>query len=147
MRTPEKTEAKALVMIARGDKYTEISKELGIAMPTITKIKKRNEGKLDEIKDMLIEEQKDKATRILDKTHRELETRIDDRPHLFTTPELISLAKEMYSEAQGTLGAKNDPSTPYHARQDLKQVVQALESGDHIELQRVIFSKQNDKAD
>lgn len=77
------TETRIVALIARGDSYTTIQKELekdGISISTsgLSEIKKRNQEALSYIQHKLNEHQVSKTTKILDKARNMIEQQLDE---------------------------------------------------------------------
>lgn len=76
------TEVKIIALIARGDTYANIQSQLkkegvDIAVPTISKIKSRNEEALQAIKNEIIKVETSKSATILEKSRSLIEKKLD----------------------------------------------------------------------
>ena len=124
------TEIKAVALLARGDTHQSIADALGISTSTVGKIKQRNQETLASVRGELIKHETRKAKRLLDRTHKLIEDKLDEFEDVnnrrakydkmlddeeitsaeyarlirtLPTPslsELTSLAREMFSQSQ-----------------------------------------------
>ncbi len=163
-------EVKIVAMIARGDKYKDIQANLQAAgshvgMDTIVAIKKRNKENLAMLKTKLIEIETIDAMEIKQKANSLLKKRLDDSDmqdeiiakahqdylddkitfkeyiHIVdrlketTVPELVMVSKEMHNQS------KIEPDAPTRNPENLKALAEAIEKGDEMILNQLIFKK------
>lgn len=76
-RIDTETSLKILARIARGDTYKEISDAMGIAIMTISDLKKRNQSALETIQSRMLDHQVSTSKKILDKAHGLIEKKLD----------------------------------------------------------------------
>ena len=75
--TPAHLEAEVISRIILGERYADISKNTGVAISTIKKIKKRNYSKLTETKLAINNSVTDEVVRINEKTYRSISKLLD----------------------------------------------------------------------
>lgn len=141
------TEKKILAMIARGDRYADISQEVGLSVSGIKKVKKRNPISLAKMEEIITEKQAISASRLLEKSHREIEKKLDKAlagEEDIKLRDLVGVSKEMFNQVQIEHGkptsiATSSTQDPLEAKKELKSLLKALKANDAVELQRIIF--------
>lgn len=141
------TEKKILAMIATGTRYADISQETGLSISGIKKVKKRNPIALTKMEEIITEKQAISASRLLEKSNREIEKKLDkasaDEEDI-NLRDLVGVSKEMFSQSQIEHGkptsiTTNSTQDPIEAKKELKSLLKALKANDAVELQRIIF--------
>lgn len=158
--------------LARGDTYemikSQIVKEFDrtVTSDTIALVKKRNKKNFTMIKKATMETTRANTMAILAKANNRLEEKLDSdelqnalliKAHqdyiedkitleeymalaksfkTATIPELVSISREMHAQSSDTPPAPQDP-------EELKRLREALESGNEVTLNQIIFNKGN----
>lgn len=157
-------------MLARGDTYRAIGDELGITPMSVKNIKDRNPDTLQIMKTKLIDNKITSAAKILSKSHKLIEGRLDqiedddgrrreldlmlendeiDQKEWRTRRsvlrdasinELTSVSREMFSQSQIEQGKPTNISGNQEASQYMLDITEAIKSGDTVKLQQIIFN-------
>lgn len=141
-RTDTQTVQLILTRIVQGVQHKYIAEEVGMSVSGIKKVKKRNLDALPEIRQQVIAEQGRYATRILQKTLRELEMRLDDSisgKNPLPVKELVSIAKETFSQAQIN---NSEPTAIVRSNlldDNAEAMRLALETNNVVELANLVF--------
>lgn len=173
--TDKLTEMKILAMIVRGDTHRSIAEEMNINVNTVTAIKKRNPDTIKIMREKLAEKQISSAQKILTKSRRLMESKLDQyesnedkRLEIMrqfedgeinhkemtqelakyptgTLTELTAVSREMFNQNQ----VENNKPTAISGnsseqKQQLVDLVRAIESGDEVKLQQIIFNPKDD---
>ena len=150
-RTDPEVERQVVTLIARGDRYADISQETGIPIPTIKKIKGRNKETLARIEDQIIRKQAESASRILRKSLNLLEQRIDSAARgeeEIKVRELVAITKEMHDQIQVEQDNRHEaPLSPKATQKRLEALTTALKDGDEVALEQIIFSQMGTNRD
>ena len=164
------TEMKALAMLVRGDTYQSIADEVGISVMSVKNIKDRNPDTLQIMKDKLVDARITSAAKILGKSHRLIESRLDkieddddkrreldlmfsngeieekewrQRKAILrdaTIGELTSVSREMFNQSQTSESETGKLAGSQGANQYVLDIAEAIKSGDTIKLQQIIFN-------
>lgn len=156
-------ETKIVMLLARGDEYKDIMKQVDVSVNTITKVKRRNKDNLALIAEKVMEKalddaaaSKQKANKIIskrldrDETNAEVLAKaqqdwIDDKITFkeleavmrrfkeIGITELVTVSKEMHAQ---TSKGDDTPSSP----KDLATLAAALASGDEVRITQAIFN-------
>ena len=144
-RTDPEVERQVVTLIARGDRYADISETTGTPIPTIKKIKGRNKEALARIEDQIIRKQAESASRILSKSLNLLEQRLDmvaAGDENIKVRELVAITKEMHDQAQVEQDNPGDaPLSSEAAQERLEALTIALKDGDEVAMEQIIFSQ------
>jgi hypothetical protein len=163
-------ETKIIALVARGDSYAEIKGIMqdqhgrNLTYGTLQSVKKRNKGNLDKIRDITLAKQNEdaqannvQANRIIKKQlnntemavdvltkagEQYLNDEIDEKEYtslvksikVASLTELVSISKEMHTQA---IKPTDNSSSP----EDLAAIRKALEEGDEVTLNQIIFKK------
>lgn len=95
------SENRIVTLIALGYAYADISLKTGVAVPTIKKIRRRSQKRLDEVEERVIEKYVDEVTTILQKAYREINRVLDKSERgLIELPikDLMAISNEMYRQ-------------------------------------------------
>lgn len=139
-------EMKAIAMLARGDIQKDIAQELEITPAAVTYIKQRNQDALNTLKSRLTDRAHDLAVLNHTRALERLNTRLDDPKIHFETKDLVSVAREMFNEKQVTEGnptqivGSQNSALPTQQKQNLRQLVDAIEAGDEVIMSQIIFN-------
>jgi hypothetical protein len=163
-------EMQILARIARGDTQLQISKDFNVSKDTITAIKKRNPDTLALIKEQVLSHRVSMASRIIGKANMAIEKRIDDSEEFddkvteltkeyndgelnqdeyeiklralnkLTVTELVSISKEMHAQTKKDPENPNADNNPADNQAYLVALAKALETGDEVVLERLIFT-------
>lgn len=144
-RIPTDTEMKAVALIARGDTQKSIAQSLGISENTVVKIKHRNPETLQILKTRITERAANLAEENHTKSMMALNDRLDD-PDRISTGELVTISREMHNQAQIAAGKPTaiTASAVPQAKADLKALVDAIENGDEVVMQQIVFNGRSD---
>lgn len=110
-------EQRVITLIALGYRYADISQKTGVAVPTIKKIKKRSQHRLDKVEERVIEKHVDEVSQMLKKTYRLINRLLDkDEAGLVevSIKDLLLISNEMYRQT-----AINAPQAPRHQKLNL----------------------------
>jgi hypothetical protein len=173
--TDKLTEMKILAMIVRGDTHRSIAEEMNINVNTVTAIKKRNPDTIKIMREKLAEKQISSAQKILTKSRRLMESKLDQyesnedkrleimrqfedgeinhkemTQELAKYPtgsltELTAVSREMFNQNQVENNKPTSiPGNSSEQKQQLVDLVRAIESGDEVKLQQIIFNPKDD---
>lgn len=169
MAKSEAVQAEVLVRHARGDTRAKIAKDLTISPITVGNIVKRNQELLLVIKKQLIEHHIGKAERIFDKATTlvenslskaiEREERITELAHELAVgnitmkewrAEMAQLPAVSLRDALAAATAANEwlKESPLQQTDntDMKELMDSLKGADEVELQRIVFSKDDSQS-
>lgn len=103
-------EQRVATFMALGYAYADISEKTGVAVPTIKKIKKRNQERLSKVEERVIEKHADEVTAILRKTYRQINRLFDkeERGEIeLSINDVLAISNEMHK--QTTLNPPDKP--------------------------------------
>jgi transposase len=156
-------ETKIVMLLARGDEYKEIMKQVDVSINTITKVKNRNKANLALIAEKVMEKTADDAADIKQKANKLISKRLDKadtaqqllekaqqdfmddkitykefadalrRIKEIGINELVTVSKEMHNQS-----SKGDE--PPASSKDLATLAAALKSGDTLKITQAVFS-------
>lgn len=159
------TETQIVARLARGDKQLDIMAEMGVAIATVTAVKKRNKENLAIIKQKTLEKQIENAEAIKQKSNAKLSKRLDRddeaekiiskaqseylngdislkefsdimrRVKELSVNELVTISKEMHHQTVET-------DKPPAAAGDLTDLIAAIKSGDEVSITKAVFNGQ-----
>ena len=95
------TEQRIVTLIALGYAYADISDKTGVAVPTIKKIRRRSQERLDKVEERVIEKHVDEVTAILQKAYREINRVLDKSERgLIELPikDLLTISNELHRQ-------------------------------------------------
>jgi hypothetical protein len=135
------TQLQLLARIARGDSYTQISKDTEIPITTIQSVKERNTAALVSIQDKLVahtistsKKQLTKAQDIIDKKLDRIKE--DKEPASLT--ELNAIQREAFHQSQIESG-KPTSINATDTEAQLIHLADAIKNGDDLELYKIVF--------
>lgn len=165
---PIDSETKVVAMLSRGDKQVDIAKEMGISEQTVSAIKKRNTENIAMIHSKMLEREQSEAIQIKTRAQRLANKKLrwaeedadkvrtlteqvrageldkdDFKAQAFNTEEvtLKDLASLIKDVDTGQPDKRQPDSTDTAS---LKALVKALESGDEVALERIVFNPKDD---
>jgi predicted DNA-binding protein YlxM (UPF0122 family) len=169
-RTDTETTLKILALVARGDTLRDISESTGVSLTTVHDIKKRNQSALATIQSKMIDHQVSTSKKILSKAQNLIESKLDKaakvdqereelmmllksgdidtreyqaRLTLLSMPsltELNAVAREAFTQSQIEQGKPTSISSPTETKQQLIDLVEALNKGDEVQLFKMILN-------
>jgi hypothetical protein len=142
-RTDPELERQVVTLIARGDRYANISHDTGVPVPTIKKIKRRNLAAIIEIEHRVVEWQAKTARRMLQKSYTQLERELDRAlagEIDIGIRELVAISREMFKQVQveETMPAATVGSPA--SMDELETLLRAIKTDDSVEMKRIIFA-------
>lgn len=170
IKTDTHTELQVIALLARGDTYQSISDSVGISVPTVSDIKKRNKQALATIQEKMISHQASKSAKILDKAHDLIDGKLTkaqsvdrEREDLIkkldqgqisaeefkarwetlyspTLIELNAIQKEAFNQSQIEQGKPTAISNTPKAKEELVELLEAIKKGDEVELFKMVFN-------
>lgn len=168
-RVATQDEMQILARIVRGDSRKDIAQAFGITEAVVTNIKKRNPDTIKVMQEQILSHRISHASRILGKANLEIEQRLDEsdqfddkledlkRQHddgelsdkeyqhrlrnlnKLTVADLTSISREMHSQTK-TGDGDGTPNDPRVNQTYLVELAKALESGDEVVMERLIFN-------
>lgn len=116
-KTEAAVEERIVTLIALGYRYADISQKTGVAVPTIKKIKKRSQERLDKVEEQVIERHVYEVSQMLKKTYHLINRLLDkDEAGLVevSIKDLLLISNEMHKQT-----AINAPQAPHHQKLNL----------------------------
>ena len=104
------TEQRVVTLIALGYAYADISDKTGVAVPTIKKIRRRSQERLDKVEERVIEKHVDEVTAILQKSYREINHVLDNSERgliELSIKDLLTISNELHRQT-----VANSPQAP-----------------------------------
>lgn len=146
-KTDPETERLVVTRIAAGIRYTDISEETNVPVPTIKKIRKRNELLLVEVRKQNIKKEVVVVVSNLQKAHKLLAQRLDQAligQEKIADRDLVNIAREMYHQAQDTAQAEESlavsEAEALRIAEQNEAIRQAMAEGDDVKLLNVLCS-------
>lgn len=145
-KTDPETERLVVTRIAAGVRYVDISEETNVPVPTIKKIRKRNQLLLVEIKKQNIKKEVVVVVSNLQKAHKLLANRLDQAligQEKIADRDLVNIAREMYHQAQDSVQAEESlAESEAEAQRRAKHSValqQAIANNDYDRILALLF--------
>ncbi len=146
-KTDPATERLIVTRIAQGVRYMDVSEETNTPLPTIKKIRKRNELLLVEVRQQNIKKEAAIVTSNLQKAHKLIAKRLDRAlagQETIADRDLVNIAREMYHQV-----GVNEVEAENHEQVQLKAerseaIRRAMEEEDHVKLLQLLFPQSQD---
>lgn len=171
-RTDKSTKITALTLLARGDTIREVSEELGLSVPTVQSIKNKNSEIIQTIHRRMLDRKIQNANKILDKSNKMISKKLDKaeldetkKNELLeqyrngeidykefqqqtmglaevTIDQLTRVSREMSDQLKKNEIENPNPNSPQDNAEQLKQLMDAIQNGDEVTMQRITFGGQ-----
>lgn len=146
-RTDPTTEQLIVTRIAQGVRYIDISEETNTPVPTIKKIRKRNDPLLAEVKQQIIKKEAVIVVSNLQKAHKLIAQRLDRAlagQERIADRDLVNIAREMHNQAEISDVRVDDNEQAQRTAKRSEAIQQAIADDDHVKLLHLLFPTNED---